>query len=455
MRSRASTRSSSSSANGPRARISRCAAGRRSRRADRSRARHSGAAARARRRRAAAGPASETRAAASRPSASRGRVDRRRPRSSDRRLAPPGRPGEDEQRNRRRRAGARGVGATFARRTDASRRSPRRCFRASQIGAQALDAAEAADAHRQGSATAGLLACGRRATAIARDVVAVRASARGQRAALSVRAAEDQEGAAASRSAQGRSVDDFAAAAAIAGCRSSASARTVSTVFLLPHARAHRASRRSSSAARAISRWPDRIAAQTLAWPSPIEDAIPATSRAARRADLRAGERRSVLLRRRRAAAAPFRRRGNDLPARALGVLARRRAARLEPAGLRDALAARPRAGGDHPASAAARAHSRSVLGRHDAGQARATAGRARHRRARGSPSARRWAARASACARRRAEISRFDDIAPLNTIAVEIVAERGARVIPARARPARRLVRARRPDHQARNPRA
>ena len=47
-----------------------------------------------------------------------------------------------------------------------------------------------------------------------------------------------------------------------------------------------------------------------------------------------------------------------------------------------------------------------------------------------------------------------LDDVAALNTIALEVVADRGARVLPRARRAARRLVRARRPDHQARHPR-
>ena len=47
-----------------------------------------------------------------------------------------------------------------------------------------------------------------------------------------------------------------------------------------------------------------------------------------------------------------------------------------------------------------------------------------------------------------------LDNVAALNTIALEVVADRDARVLPARRRPVRRMVRARRPDHQARHPR-
>src|SRR5271170_3059362 len=90
-------------------------------------------------------------------------------------------------------------------------------------------------------------------------------------------------------------------------------------------------------------------------------------ARAARRSDLRARERRSLLLRRRNLAAAAFRARGYHLPARAVGVLAGRRPARLEPAGLRDALAAWPRAGSGHPSPAAEREDSRAVMGRRNA----------------------------------------------------------------------------------------
>ena len=77
--------------------------------------------------------------------------------------------------------------------------------------------------------------------------------------------------------------------------------------------------------------------------------------RAARRAGLRAGVRRSVLLRRRLAAGAARRRRASSiaLPAPSAFSLAGV-APRLGVAGLRARLAARPRAGAHHPASAAA-----------------------------------------------------------------------------------------------------
>ena len=70
------------------------------------------------------------------------------------------------------------------------------------------------------------------------------------------------------------------------------------------------------------------------------------------------------------------------------------------------------------------------------------------------SRSARRWAARASAFARCRAEGFALDDVAALNTDRARS-RRRPRRAHPAaRARPAGRVVRARRPDHQARHPR-
>src|SRR6185312_6241608 len=79
---------------------------------------------------------------------------------------------------------------------------------------------------------------------------------------------------------------------------------------------------------------------------------------------MRAGERRSVLLRRRRDADAPLRGTRNDLDPGALRLRARRLAAWLERAGLRIALAARAPARGDHPASRRRRAHSFALVGR-------------------------------------------------------------------------------------------
>ena len=72
------------------------------------------------------------------------------------------------------------------------------------------------------------------------------------------------------------------------------------------------------------------LTAETLVWPSPIENALDAIEAHRGRADLRARERRSVLLRRGRHADAALRRRRNDLRARALRLCARRGAARLE-----------------------------------------------------------------------------------------------------------------------------
>ncbi len=94
---------------------------------------------------------------------------------------------------------------------------------------------------------------------------------------------------------------------------------------------------------------------------------------------MRARQRRSVLLRRRRDADAPFRRGRDDLRPGAVRLCARGGAARLEPAGLRAALAARPPARSDHSASAPWRAHSGALLGRRHAGQAGGAAHGARH----------------------------------------------------------------------------
>ena len=118
--------------------------------------------------------------------------------------------------------------------------------------------------------------------------------------------------------------------------------------------RAARSSRkpRSSSAARAI--WRSPAARRPRRWPGPRRSRTRSPSSwrgaASRSACWRAAIRSSSASAR---ADAPLRRRRNDLPARALGLRARRGAARLEPAGLRAALAAWPRARGDHPASAA------------------------------------------------------------------------------------------------------
>ena len=199
--------------------------------------------------------------------------------------------------------------------------------------------------------------------------------------------------------------------------------------------RAARSSRKrpSSSAAGAISRSPGRSRAETLAWPSPIENALDAIEARRGRAGLRAGERRSVLLRRRRDADAPLLARRDDLRPGALRLRARRRAARLEPAGLRAALAARPAARGDHSRICSrARGFSRSP----GTTRRRRSSRRCSRRAAwgdRSSRSARRWAARASASATAEAQGFALDNVA-----ALEHDRARGRRR-PRRARPAAR----------------
>ena len=85
----------------------------------------------------------------------------------------------------------------------------------------------------------------------------------------------------------------------------------------------------------------------------------------------------------------------------------------------------------DHPASAAERAAARFVVGRRDAGPARAAARRTRH----GALEAHnlRGDGRGEGKIARRAcrGLRRFDDVAPLNTIALEVVAAPDARVVP------------------------
>ena len=110
--------------------------------------------------------------------------------------------------------------------------------------------------------------------------------------------------------------------------------------------------------------------AETMIWPSPIENALDAIEAHRGPFRLRARQRRSVLLRRRRHAHAPFCGGRNDLNPVAVGLCACRRAARLEPAGLRVAHASWAAARGDHSAFAAGRAHSGAVVGRRDPSQA-------------------------------------------------------------------------------------
>ena len=195
------------------------------------------------------------------------------------------------------------------------------------------------------------------------------------------------------------------------------------------------------------------LTAETLIWPSPIENALDAI-------EAHRGEPVCVL-----ASGDPFffgvgavlmRRFAADemicVPA-PLRLCARRGAARLEPAGLRLAVAARPAARGDHSASATRRANSRLLLGRRDPCEGRGAAHGARHgtieahglrsdgRPARAHPQG--AGSRLRARERRRLEHDRA----------------RGRRRSrrtrsAARGRPARRLVRARRADHQARDSR-
>ena len=77
------------------------------------------------------------------------------------------------------------------------------------------------------------------------------------------------------------------------------------------------------------------LKAETMIWPSPIENALDAIEAPSRPLRMRARQRRSVLLRRRRHADAAFRGRRDDLDPGALRLCARCGAARLEPAGLR------------------------------------------------------------------------------------------------------------------------
>ena len=94
------------------------------------------------------------------------------------------------------------------------------------------------------------------------------------------------------------------------------------------------------------------------------------------------------------------------------------------------AVAARTAARGDPAASAAGRAHPRALVGRGDAGQARGAARRARHGavrpdRLRGDGGPER------AHPHSEAESFALDNVAALNTIALEVVADRDARILP------------------------
>ena len=197
-----------------------------------------------------------------------------------------------------------------------------------------------------------------------------------------------------------------------------------------------RANARCASGARRRRRAPSRARSarstpKPMSGPSPIEDALDTIEAWRGKPRLRARQRRSVLLRRRNDADAPVLARRDGLPSRAFGLCARRGAARLEPAGLRDAVSAWPSARGDHSASAAGRADSGALLGRNDAGKACGAAHGARHGaiqahdlRGDGRPDA-------SASATAEAQNFALDDVAALNTIALEVFADRGARVLP------------------------
>ena len=121
------------------------------------------------------------------------------------------------------------------------------------------------------------------------------------------------------------------------------------------------------------------LKAETMTWPSPIENALDVIEAPSRALCVRARQRRSVLLRRRRHVDAPFHRRRNDFNSGGFGLCARRVAARLEPTGLRVGHASWAAARSDHPTFTAGRAHSGAVLGRRHPGQAGGAADGASH----------------------------------------------------------------------------
>ncbi len=237
------------------------------------------------------------------------------------------------------------------------------------------------------------------------------------------------------------------------GCPSSASARTAAAGLSPAAQAALDGAELVVGGARHLA-LAQPLAAETLAWPSPIADALPEilARRGRPTCVLATGDpfpsasepnwRASSRPRRWRASRSPppsaWPRRGSAGPCRS---------APGQPAW--------PRAGAHRAASAAGRAHPRAVLGWLDAGQASRPCSRsARLRRLGRSPCWRRWAARASASGGLRRAPSTSTGVDPLNTIAVEVVAARRRPRRHPRARPRRQLVRERRPAHEARCPR-
>ena len=171
--------------------------------------------------------------------------------------------------------------------------------------------------------------------------------------------------------------------------------------------------------------------AATMAWPSPLADALPAIL--ARRGEpvcvLASGDPFfhgvGTLIARRRAA-------GRDrLLARALLAQPGRGAARLEPAGLPLAVAARPRPAARHPPPAAQGAPAAADMGRDHAGRARRHALGTRLRRV--APPCAAGARRSARNGSRRPTRARFDldRLDPLNVVGLEVEAGVDARVIP------------------------
>ena len=398
------------------------------------RARGSDAAALARRRRAAAGPGQEDRSAAASPSAATASSHRRDLDPAVAGLARPGRAGEDDRaacrsrgRPRRRWRDIRAANGCVAsidgvdalagadRRPGPRRRRSRRCA----DGSAAAPGWRSRPASDRIGAMSGWSAS-RRASALASDVPP-RMSRRRRFSGRELPSEQRPRATLASprRHRRGR-------ARRPRSCRAAAR-------------RASRPCRRRRAPSRACA----PLKAETLTWPSPIENALDAIEARRGPARLRARQRRSVLLRRRRHAHAPLSRADEmiSIPAPS-------------------AFASPPRGS----AGACRIARLLTLHGRpleaiipHLQPGARILAlvlGRARRRPSsrrfwpraawadRGSPSARRWAARASGSRTTAAQGFALDDVAAQHDRA-RGRRRPGARILPRAAGPARRLVRA------------
>ena len=121
------------------------------------------------------------------------------------------------------------------------------------------------------------------------------------------------------------------------------------------------------------------LKAETMTWPSPIENALDAIEERRGRSVCVLASGDPFFFGVGAMLDAPFPGRRDDFDSGALRLCACRVATRLEPAGLRVAHASRAPARSDHSAFAAGRAHSGAVLGRRDPSQVGGAFDDARH----------------------------------------------------------------------------